>query len=153
MSFECCTVQKGDVELRIRIVLIRNASQFLVGESVNLVGVLLLRPVRIPVLPGELVAPGNERRGRIAEIVRGPELPAAGFIGDIDQRLGIVAQAHIVRKCCGLPFHKGGDGLGIDPKLQTVAFRGGFVAVQPQLRRFMVIEEVLQLVQPENVAA
>ena len=129
MSFECCTVQKGDVELRIRIVLIRNASQFLVGESVNLVGVLLLRPVRIPVLPGELVAPGNERRGRIAEIVRGPELPAAGFIGDIDQRLGI------------------------DPKLQTVAFRGGFVAVQPQLRRFMVIEEVLQLAQPENIAA
>lgn len=39
MSFECCTVQKGDVELRIRIVLIRNASQFLVGESVNLVEV------------------------------------------------------------------------------------------------------------------
>ena len=37
VSFESRTVQKGDVELRIRIVLTRNASQFLVGESVNLV--------------------------------------------------------------------------------------------------------------------
>ena len=91
VSFEGCTVQKGDIELRIRIVLTRNASQFLTGESVNLVEVLLLRPVRIPVLPEELIAPGNERRGRIAGVVRGPEFPAPGFIGDIDQRLGIVA--------------------------------------------------------------
>ena len=153
MSFKCCTVQKGDVELRIRIVLTRNASQFLTGESVNLVGVLLLRPVRILVPPGELVAPGNERRGRIAGVVRGPEFPAPGFIGDIDQRLGIVAQGHIARKRSGLPFHKGGNGLGIDPELQTVALRGGFVAVQPEFRGFMAIEEVLQLAQPENVVA
>ena len=61
VSFECRTVQKGDVELRIRIVLTRNAWQFPVDEPVNLVKVLLLRPVRIPVPPGELVAPGNER--------------------------------------------------------------------------------------------
>ena len=153
MSFESRTVQKGDVELRIRIVLARNASQFLVGESVNLVEVFLLRPVRILVPPGELVAPGNERRSRIAEVVRGPELPAPGFIGDIDQRLGIVAQGHIARKRCGLPFHKGSNGLGIDPKLQTVALRGGFVAVQPEFRGFMSVEEVLQLAQPENVVA
>ena len=71
-------------------------------------------------LPGELVAPGNERRSRIAEVVRGPEFPAPSFIGDIDQRLGIVAQGHIARKRCGLPFHKGSNGLGIDPKLQSV---------------------------------
>ena len=153
MSFESRTVQKGDVELRIRIVLTRNASQFLVGESVNLVEVFLLRPVRILVPPGELVAPGNERRSRIAEVVRGPELPAPGFIGDIDQRLGIVAQGHIARKRCGLPFHKGGNGLGIDPKLQTVALRDGFVAVQPEFRGFMSVEEVLQFTQPENVVA
>ena len=153
MSFECRTVQKGDVELRIRIVLARNASQFLVGESVNLVEVFLLRPVRILVPPGELVAPGNERRGRIAGVVRGPEFPAPGFIGDIDQRLGIVAQGHIARKRCGLPFHKGGNGLGIDPKLQTVALRGGFVAIQPEFRGFMSVEEVLQFTQPENVVA
>ena len=56
MSFECRTVQKGDDELRIRIILTRNASQFLVGESVNLVEELLLRPIRILMLPGELVA-------------------------------------------------------------------------------------------------
>ena len=153
MSFESRTVQKGDVELRIRIVLTRNASQFLVGESVNLVEILLFRPVRIPVPPGELVAPGNERRGRIAGVVRGPEFPAPSFIGDIDQRLGIVAQGHIARKRCGLPFHKGSNGLGIDPKLQTVALRGGFVAVQPEFRGFMAIEEVLQFTQPENVVA
>ena len=153
MSFESRTVQKGDVELRIRIVLTRNASQFLVGESVNLVEVFLLRPVCISVPPGELVAPGNERRSRIAEVVRGPELPAPGFIGDIDQHLGIVAQGHIARKRCGLPFHKGSNGLGIDPKLQTVALRGGFVAVQPEFRGFMAIEEVLQFTQPENVVA
>ena len=153
MSFESRTVQKGDVELRIRIVLARNASQFLVGESVNLVEVFLLRPVRILVPPGELVAPGNERRSRIAEVVRGPELPAPGFIGDIDQRLGIVAQGHIARKRCGLPFHKGSNGLGIDPELQTVALRGGFVAVQPEFRGFMSVEEVLQFTQPENVVA
>ena len=153
MSFKCCTVQKGDVELRIRIILTRNASQFLVGESVNLVEVFLLRPVRILMLPGELVAPGNERRGRIAGVVRGPEFPAPSFIGDIDQRLGIVAQGHIARKRCGLPFHKGSNGLGIDPKLQTVALRGGFVAIQPEIRGFMAIEEVLQLAQPENVVA
>lgn len=153
MSFEGCTVQKGNIELRIRIVLTRNASQLLSGEPANLVEVLLLRPVRIPVLPEELVAPCNERRGRIAGVVRGPELPAAGFIGDIDQHLGIVAQGHIARKRYGLPFHKGSNGLGIDPKLQTVAFRSGFVAVQPKFRRFMAIEEVLQLAQPENVVA
>ena len=104
-------------------------------------------------LPGELVAPGNERRGRIAGVVRGPEFPAPSFIGDIDQRLGIVAQGHIARKRCGLPFHKGSNGLGIDPKLQTVALRGGFVAVQPEFRGFMAIEEVLQFTQPENVVA
>ena len=52
-----------------------------------------------------------------------------------------------------MPFHKGGDGLGIDPELQTVALRGGFVAVQPEFRRFMSVEEVLQLAQPENVVA
>lgn len=80
-------------------------------------------------------------------------LPAPGFIGDIDQHLGIVAQGHIARKRCGLPFHKGSNGLGIDPELQTVALRGGFVAVQSEFRGFMAIEEVLQLAQPENVVA
>ena len=153
MSFESRTVQKGDVELRIRIILTRNASQLRSGESVNLVGVLLLHPVCISVLPGELVAPSNECRSRIARVVRGPEFSAAGFIGDIDQHLGIVAQGHIARKRCGLPFHKGSNGLGIDPELQTVALRGGFVAVQPEFRGFMAIEEVLQLAQPENVVA
>ena len=103
--------------------------------------------------PGELVTPGNERRDRIAGVVRGAEFPAPGFIGDIDQRLGIVAQGHIARKRCGLPFHKGSNGLGIDPKLQTVALRDGFVAVQPEFRGFMSVEEVLQLAQPENVVA
>ena len=52
-----------------------------------------------------------------------------------------------------MPFHKGSNGLGIDPELQTVALRGGFVAVQPKLRGFMAIEEGLQLAQPENVVA
>ena len=37
--------------------------------------------------------------------------------------------------------------------MQTVALRGGFVAVQPEFRGFMAIEEVLQFTQPENVVA
>ena len=52
-----------------------------------------------------------------------------------------------------MPFHKGSNGLGIDPELQTVALRGGFVAVQSEFRGFMAIEEVLQFTQPENVVA
>ena len=52
-----------------------------------------------------------------------------------------------------MPFHKGSNGLGIDPELQTVALRGGFVAIQPEFRGFMSVEEVLQFTQPENVVA
>lgn len=106
MSFECFTVQKGDVEFRIRIVLTRNASQLRSGEAANLIEIRLLRPVRILVLPGELVTPSNDRRGRIAGVVRGPELPAAGFIGDIDQRLGIVARDTLPGSVAGCLFIK-----------------------------------------------
>ena len=37
--------------------------------------------------------------------------------------------------------------------MQTVALLCGFVAVQPEFRGFMSVEEVLQLAQPENVVA
>ena len=91
VPFERRTVQKSDLELRFGIAAGLRRLKFLLREVVDLIEILFADPVRILVPAGKLIGPVDKRPDRLAGVARQPEASFPGFIGDIGQRLGIVA--------------------------------------------------------------